>query len=73
MCQSGAPVKSQPAHIGHDGVDVLGTFFEGICIVKAHETLAPIDFRYSKVQADRFCMANVKVPVRLGRKACGDR
>ena len=72
MCQPVVPVKSQPAHIGHDGGDVFRAFFEGVGIVKAHEALSPISFRHPKVQTDGFCMANMKVSVRFGWKTCGD-
>ena len=62
------PVEAEPLHVLHDRVDVLGLFLRRIRIVEAQIGPATKLVCQSKVQADRFGMADVQISVRLGRE-----
>ena len=55
----GIPAKAQPAHRVQDGIDVLGVFFLGVGVVKAHVAHAAIVARQPKVQANAFGVAHM--------------
>ena len=44
-------------------------FFAGICVIKPQIAEAVVLGSHSKIQADRFRMANMQIPVRLGGEA----
>src|SRR5207302_4561483 len=63
------PVEAQPAHVANDRIYVLLLFLFWIGIVKAQIGLAAKLGGQSEVQADRFCVSEMQISVRLGRKA----
>ncbi len=63
------PVEAEPAHVGHDGVDVLLLFLFGIGVVEAQVGFAAELVGEAEVDADGFGVADVEVAVGLGRKA----
>src|SRR5215470_18594625 len=68
-----APVKTKPAHITLDRVDVFLLLLGGIGVIKAQVAAAPIVLRDAEVEANRLGVADVQVAVGLGRKARDDR
>ena len=64
-----APVVNEPSHVRHDGIDVLGFFFCGVCVVHSHVANAPELARDAEIEANRFRVADVQITVRLRRKA----
>ena len=62
------PVKAQPLHAVDNGVDIFLIFFGRIRIVKAQMTAAAIVARQTKIEANRFGMADVQIAVGLGRE-----
>ena len=63
------PIKTQPANIVDNGINVLGFFLGGIRIVKAQIGLAAKLRGQAKVQADGFSMSNVEITIGFGWKA----
>ncbi len=63
------PVKAQPLHVLHDGVDVLGLLLRRIGVVEAQVGMAVEFVGEAEVQTDRLRVADVQVAVGLGRKA----
>ena len=59
------PVRAEPADILHDGLHVFGVLFGRIRIVEAEVERAVVFLRGAVVQADRLCMADMKVSVRF--------
>src|SRR2546422_7271103 len=67
-----APVEAEPAHVAHDRVDVLLALLRRVRVVEP-EMAAPAELqRQPEVESDRLGVADVEVPVRLGRKARDD-
>ena len=64
-----APVRTQPARVRDDRVDILLLFLLRIGIVEAQIRFAAELFGQAKVQADRFRVTDVQIAVRLRRKA----
>ena len=62
------PVKAEPAHIVHDRVDVFLFFFGGVGIVKTQIGLAVVIVGDAEIQADRFGMTDMQIPVGFRRK-----
>ncbi len=60
-----APIEAQPADIAHDGPDVLDVFLLGIGIVKSEMASAFVFFCKTEIQADRFDVTDVQIPVRF--------
>ena len=67
-----APVEAEPAHVVHDRVDVFLALLGGVGVVEAQVTAAAIVMRQTEVDADRLGVADVQIPVGLGRKASDD-
>ena len=67
------PLEAEPAHVGHDGVDVLLLFLFGIGVVEAQVGFAAELVGETEVDADGLGVADVQVAVGLGRKARLDR
>ena len=65
------PVEPEPFDVLFDRIAVLGVFFDGIGVVEPQVAGAPERLGESEVQTDGFGMANVEIPVGLGRKARG--
>ena len=68
------PAEAQPLHVVLDGLNVFDVFFYWVGVIETQVALALIILRNTKVQADRFCMPNMQVAVRLRREAgmnCG--
>ena len=63
------PIEAQPADVLHDRVDVFDFLLRGVGVVEAEVAQPPVVPRDAEVQADRLGMADVKVAVRLRRKA----
>src|SRR5450830_630236 len=66
------PVKPQPFNAVHDGVNVFLIFFFWVGIIKAQMATTCIITCQTKIEADRFSMANVQIAVWLWWKACDD-
>jgi len=62
-------IAAQPAHVFNDRIDVLGLFLRGIRIVEAQVALSAELARQPEVDGDRLGMADMKIAVRLWRKA----
>ena len=56
-------------HIGHDGIDILGFFLGRISVVHPNVADAVKLVCDPKIQADRLGVTDVKITVRLRRKA----
>ena len=63
------PLEAEPAHVFHDGIDVLLLFFFGIGVVEAQIGFAAELVGEAEVDADGLGVADVEVAVGLGRKA----
>ena len=67
------PIKAEPFYIILDGVNVFGVFGDWIGVIKAKVALTlGIFISNTKIEANGFGVANVKVPIGLGRKPSGD-
>src|SRR5262249_28068918 len=66
------PIEAEPPDVPHDGFFILYGLFAGIRVVESQVTQALVTVGDSKIQTDRFRMTDMKVSVRLGRKACMD-
>ena len=63
------PVEPQPAHVGHDGFDVLLFLFAGIGVVEP-QVADPVVFRgQAEIEADGLGVADMQVAVGLRGKA----
>src|SRR5262249_9051089 len=58
----------EPAHVGHDRIDVLLLFFAGIGVVEAQVGLAAVVDADAEVQANGLGVTDVQVAVGFGRK-----
>src|SRR5437867_5505728 len=67
-----APVEAEPAHVVHDGVDVLLALLGRVGVVEAQVAAAAVVSRQPEVDADGLGVADVKVAVWLGREARDD-
>src|SRR5215831_7226264 len=63
------PLEAQPLDVFHNGLDIFGLFLGRIGVVEAKIAFAAEFSGQSEVQADRLCVADVQVSIRLGRKA----
>jgi hypothetical protein len=63
------PIEAQPADAVLDRVDVLDVLLAGIRIVEAQIAQPTVALREPEIQADALGVADVQIPVRLGRKA----
>ncbi len=63
------PVEAQPAHVGHDGVDVLHVLLAGVGVVEAQVAQPLVLGGQPEVEADGLGVADVQVAVGLGREA----
>ena len=59
------PGIAKPADVVHDCIYVLRIFLARICIVEAQVAVTAVLFRRSKIDADRLCMSDVQIAVRL--------
>ena len=64
-----APVEAEPAHRVDDRIDVFLLFLRRVGVVEAQVAHPAVVAREAEVEADRLGVAEVKVAVRLGRKA----
>jgi hypothetical protein len=63
-----SPVESEPADISFDRINEFLLLFQWICVVEA-QIAVPAEFlRNAEIEADRFCVPDVQVAVRLGRE-----
>src|SRR5437667_1495312 len=62
------PTVDQPAHVRHDGIDILGFFFCGISVVHSYVANAAELARNPEIETDRFRVADMEITVRLRRK-----
>ena len=72
MVQMLAPVEAKPVYVPLDGVDVFLLLLHGIGIVEAKVAAAAVFDAKSEVQADRLCVAEMQIAVRLRWKARDD-
>ncbi|OPZ55414.1 MAG: hypothetical protein BWY89_01356 [Bacteroidetes bacterium ADurb.BinA012] len=63
------PGKSKPLDIFLDGINILHLLFGGVGVIKPQVTLSAILFGHAEVKADRLCMPDMEVTIRLGREA----
>ncbi len=63
------PLEPEPSHVCLDRLDVLDVFLGGVGVVEAEVAAAAELAGHAEVEADRLGVADVEVPVRLGRKA----
>src|SRR5665213_2568591 len=64
-----APIEAEPAHVALDGVDIFLLFLGRVGVVKTQITVTAAFLGDTEIQAERFCMDDMKVAVRLRRKA----
>src|SRR4029077_19962694 len=67
-----APVEAKPVYVPLDGVDVFLLLLHGIGIVEANVVAAAEFDGKAEVQADRLCVAEMQIAVRLRWKARDD-
>ncbi len=65
------PLEAEPLDVGLDGVDVLDVFLRGIGVVEPQVARAAALGGDAEIQTDRLRVADVQIPVRLGRKTRG--
>ncbi len=63
------PLEPEPPHVVLDRIDVLDVFLDGVGVVEAEVAVAAEFAGNAEVETNRLGVANVKVAVRLGRKA----
>ena len=63
-------IGAQPVHVLLDRLHELALLLGGIGVVKAEIEFAAIFLRHSVVEQNALGMSDVKIPVRLGGKAC---
>ena len=63
------PIETQPLHVFDNRIDILRLFLRRVRIIEPQIALAAELLRQPKIQADRFGMANMQIPIGLGRKA----
>jgi hypothetical protein len=66
------PVEAEPAHRVDDRIDVLLLLFLRVGVVEAQVADAAVFLRQAEVEGDALGVADVRVAVRLGRKAGAD-
>ena len=64
-----APVKAEPADVLLNGIDKFGVLLGGIGVVHAQIAETAELLRRAEIDAQRLAVADVQIPVRLGRKA----
>ena len=64
------PVEAKPSHVALNGLLVLDGLLARVRIVKSQITKAFELGSNAEIQADGFCVTNVQVTIRLGRKPC---
>src|SRR5207302_9128572 len=69
VVQALAPVEAEPADIVHNGIDVLAFLLGGVGVIEAEIAQAAVLLREAEVEANRLGMPDVKIAVRLRRKA----
>ena len=67
-----APVEAKPAHVVHDGLDVLGFLFGRVGVIKTQVAAAAVLGGDAEVQADGLGVADVQIAVWLRWKARDD-
>ena len=72
MVQMLAPVEAKPVYVPLNGVDVFLLLLHGIGIVEAKMAAAAVLDAKSEIQADRLCVAEMQIAVRLRWKARND-
>ena len=63
-----APVKTQPADILLNGIHIFHIFFCWVGVVHTQVAAASVFLRCPKINADRFCVANMQIAVWFRRK-----
>src|SRR5215471_16656292 len=63
------PLEAEPAHVTHDGVDVLDFFLLGVGVVEAEIGFAAEFLGESEIEADGLGVSDVQIAVGLGWKA----
>jgi hypothetical protein len=63
------PLEPEPRDVGLDRLDVLDVFLRRVRVVHPQVAQAAELFGDAEIQADRLGVADVQVPVRLGREA----
>ena len=66
------PIKAQPAHVFHDGVDIFLLFSGRVGVVETQVAAAAELAGEAEIQADRFGVTHMQIAVRLRRKAGDD-
>ena len=72
MGQPVFPVKAEPMDVSLNCFRKLLTFLAGIGVVKPQKSLAVVLSSNAKVQANRFCVTDVQITVRLWWKPGDD-
>src|SRR4051794_3296030 len=62
-------METEPLHVLHDGIDVLGLFLRRVGIVEAQIGVTPEFIRQTKIKTDGFGVTDVQVAIWLGWKA----
>ena len=66
------PVKAEPVHHVFDRIHVFDGFFFGVGVVKTQVAAPAVALRQTEIQTNAFCVTDVQIAVRLGRKAGDD-
>src|SRR5580704_7062776 len=69
MIEMRAPIKTEPAHVALDGVDIFLGFLGRIGVVVAQIAMAAELLGDAEIEANRLGVADMQVAVRLRRKA----
>ena len=67
-----APVETEPLHRIEDRLHVLRVFGDRIGVIETHVAAAVVIARQTEIEADRLGVADVQIPIRLGREARAD-
>src|SRR6185312_14463462 len=66
------PIKTEPAHVALDGVDVFLLLLGRVGVVEAQMAAAAEFLRHAEIEADRLGVADMEIAVGLRRKARDD-
>src|SRR4029079_7339169 len=66
------PLEPKPSDVVFDRLDVLDILLGRVRIVEPQGACAAELLRAPEIEADRLCVPDVQIAVRLGRETCGD-
>src|SRR6476620_1603827 len=66
------PAETKPLYVVLDTVNIFYLFSFRISVIESKICCTAVFLAKPKVEANAFCVADMQIPVRLGRKSCQD-